>query len=337
MKKNAPSIIVVGGLNTDIIAAGVNRLLGPGELTYGNELKIAPGGKSRNLAQMISMLNSPGKVAMVGRTSRDDFNLWKVPYQALVDHGVNVDYIKVLDFKETNKFPGIALIPVDESEGQNQIYVLSGINNDFGSKDIDEATELFEQVSEINGMLALSLEMPLETAKYSIKKAKQHGLKVIVDPGGIRDVASGMDYHNYLDLLSLGIDLVKPNEHEAKILTKVEVVDMDSASLASKAFRRIGVPNTLITAREKGAWLFTEDKNNKHIPIPNIDIPSEEKDETGCGDQVMAVICTLLNAGISLEEAAETGILAGTLQFYRSGVDPLKREDLRKHGEFSVM
>lgn len=36
-------IIVPGGLHTDITASKVERLLGPGEYTTGQELKIGPG------------------------------------------------------------------------------------------------------------------------------------------------------------------------------------------------------------------------------------------------------------------------------------------------------
>jgi sugar/nucleoside kinase (ribokinase family) len=45
-------IIVPGGLNTDIVGMGVEKLLAPGELALGGKLKIGPGGKARNMAQM---------------------------------------------------------------------------------------------------------------------------------------------------------------------------------------------------------------------------------------------------------------------------------------------
>ena len=60
------------------------------------------------------------------------------------DAGVDTTFIKILEFEEAGqKYPGIALIPVDE-EGRNQIYVLPGINEDFSSEDIDAAGALFE-------------------------------------------------------------------------------------------------------------------------------------------------------------------------------------------------
>jgi len=77
-------IIVPGGLNTDIVGLGVEKLLAPGELTLGGKLKIGPGGKARNMAQMGAVYLGDGTVAMIGRSSKDPFGLWKIPMQSLI-------------------------------------------------------------------------------------------------------------------------------------------------------------------------------------------------------------------------------------------------------------
>jgi hypothetical protein len=41
-------VIVPGGLNTDIVGLGVDRLISAGELTLGGKLMIGPGGKARS-------------------------------------------------------------------------------------------------------------------------------------------------------------------------------------------------------------------------------------------------------------------------------------------------
>ncbi len=38
-------VIVIGGLNTDIIASDVDEIVGKGEQTLGDKLVIGPGGK----------------------------------------------------------------------------------------------------------------------------------------------------------------------------------------------------------------------------------------------------------------------------------------------------
>jgi sugar/nucleoside kinase (ribokinase family) len=67
--------VVVGSLNTDIVGSGLRRFPGPGEHVYGQELLIGPGGKSRNIADMMARLGPEGSVAMVGRTVRDPYGL----------------------------------------------------------------------------------------------------------------------------------------------------------------------------------------------------------------------------------------------------------------------
>lgn len=118
VSKKDLSIIVIGGLNTDIVAVGARKLLKAGEYTYASELKIGPGGKSRNIAQMTAMLSGKNKVAMVGKTSKDPYGLWKIPILALKKAKVNTDFVTITSFKESGQFSGIALIPVDK-QGKN--------------------------------------------------------------------------------------------------------------------------------------------------------------------------------------------------------------------------
>jgi ribokinase len=312
----AKTLIVLGSLNTDIVATGLKRFPKPGEHVYGKELVIGPGGKSRNIADMAAHLMEPGAVAMLGRTTQDKYGFWQMPIDALHRAGVNTDYV-VID-TTSDKLPGIALIPVDE-KGNNQIIVLPGISDDFSPEDVDAAGVLFEEVAKNNGYLALTLECPLPTAHHAIQKAKSRGLKIVFDPGGIESDTK-------LDQLLDGIYLIKPNEHEAKILTGVEVTDFDSAKQAAQELHKQGIENVFITHGINGAYLFSGNLQ-KHIPIPDIEA-GDEKDETGCGDQTMAALCAFLQDGKPLEEAAELAVLAGTLQFYRQGIQPVVKQEL---------
>ena len=164
-------IISLGVINTDIIAFGLDNLPGGGEASYGGALKIGPGGKSRNMACMMGKLLG-GKVAMIGKTNRDKYGLWKIPMDALKEANVNIDHIKILD--DENKFPSIALISVDK-KGENAISVCGNVGNSFSTEDIDDSQDLFKEVSENNGLLVMSLEMPYLTADYAIKKANSFG------------------------------------------------------------------------------------------------------------------------------------------------------------------
>lgn len=318
MKSAARRLIVVGGLNTDIVAAGVDELLGPGELSRSGELLIGPGGKSSNIARMCACLLGPDCVFMVGKTSRDPYGLWEVPVKALREAGVNTDHVRVEDLEQSGKFPGIALIPVNRN-GENQIYCIPGINDDFFPADLDRAEPLFEG-SAGEGILALTLEMPLDTAAHALRKARSHRLRVVLDPGGI------MKSQNVQELLQGGLYCVKPNEHEAKILTGIDVVDFSTAQKAAERLLSHRIQNVLITHGAKGAYLFGRGTGT-HIPVPPLG-GKRETDETGCGDQTTAVLCSQTLRGRSIDQAARLAVYAGTLQFHRQGIDPVRPEEL---------
>jgi ribokinase len=311
--------IVIGSLNTDLVATGIKQFPKPGQHVYGKELLIAAGGKSRNIADMIAHLAEPDSVAMVGRTVSDPYGLWKLPLDALAKATVNTDYVAIADYNETNKLPGIALIPVDEN-GNNQIFVLPGISDDFSPADIDKAAPLFEEVGKNNGVLVLTLECPMATAIHAVKLANSNNVKVLFDPGGIQ---TDTDCN---ELLQAGIYLIKPNEHEAKTLTGVEVTDFETAKQAADKLHEIGIANVLITHGVMGAYLFINDQR-EHIPIPEVPA-TNEKDETGCGDQTMAALCAFVQDGKSIAEATKLAVLAGTLQFHKSGVQPITEAEL---------
>jgi ribokinase len=226
--------------------------------------------------------------------------------------------VVVEEVGKTGKFPGVALIPVNK-QGENQIYCIPGINDDFAPADLDRAESLFEESAD-KGILALTLEMPLDTAVHAIRKARAYGLRVVLDPGGIKPT------EDVRPLLEAGIYCIKPNEHEAKILSGVEVADLASAEGAAKRLLDCGIRNVFITHGSEGAYLFNTDRV-EHIPVPTL---AEETgpDETGCGDQATAVLCTETLRGRPIDQAARTAVYAGTLQFQRRGIHPVRREEL---------
>jgi ribokinase len=309
------SIVVIGSLNTDIFLPGVSNFPKAGEQVFAEKISFGPGGKSRNMAQMIAVLSNSGAVAMVGKTVEDPYGLWKIPMDALRTAGVNTDFIKIENFSRVKKFPGIAIIPVDKN-GNNAIFVASGINEDFSSKDIDSARRVISKAK----YMVVTFERSMETLLYALKTAARYGVKSLVDPGGISGVK------NPRQILNFNIFLLKPNEHETEILTGIKVKDLSSAKKAAKKLLSKKVENLLITHGKNGAYFFNKE-NSLHLEIPNVRT-SDTKDETGCGDQTMAAIAAALNKGVDIVDAAEVGILAGTLQFYKEGIQPITHREL---------
>jgi ribokinase len=325
MKNDSVSTIVIGSVSTDIIASGVKKIAGIGESVRGKELIIGPGGKAVNVSRMIAALSVGKKVSIIGKTSTDPFNLWKVPLDALTKSGVNTDYIQIVPYDQSKKYPTIALVPVDV-KGNNQVYGLRGIGEDFNKKDIDNAVEIFKAVGLNNGILIFSFQIPVTLASYAMRLSKKYGIKVFLDPGGIQaDI-------DYTELLNEDIYLLKPNEHETKMLTGITVSDFSSAQKAAKILLQKNIQNVLITHGMHGGYLFN--KNTQvHIPAPHIELASE-KDETGCGDQTIATISALLTEGKDIVTAVKMGILAGTLQFTKLGIVPVTKSELHDASKF---
>ena len=146
------------------------------------------------------------------------------------------------------------------------------------------------------------------------------GIKVFFDPGGI------MEGNDYSGLLEQKIHLIKPNEHEAQILTGVHITDFESAREAAKIMLGWGIENVVITHGVKGSYVFNNE-SEANIPIPHLEQP-ERCDATGCGDQTMAVLCAEMVKGKGVIDATKTAVLAGTLQFFKIGIQPLKREEV---------
>lgn len=316
---NETAIIVIGALNTDIIASELATFPRPNDPVYGGKLVIGPGGKSGNIASMAGKLSSQNAVAIISRTVKDPYGLWQKPIDGLQSAGVNTDFVKIMSGSETSEMPSVALVAVDKS-GNNMCFILPGISEQFSEADVDAATPLFEAASKNHGIFALSLECPAATARHAIKKAVEMGIRVALDPGG---VVEGADI---TDLLGEKPYIFKPNEFEAQAVTGIKITDMESAKQAAVKLKALGAQNVLITHGEKGAYLFGEDEE-AHIPAPALDA-GPIRDATGCGDQTMATLCVFLKAGKSLSEASEAAILAGTLQFHKLGIQPVSKEEI---------
>ncbi len=316
--------IVIGSLNTDIVASGVKRFPSKGQHVYAEKITIGPGGKSRNVAEMIAKLSEDKTVAMVGLSVKDKFNLWKPPIEALEAAGADTRFVTI--YENEDELPGIAMICVD-TRGNNQIYAAAGVSGEFSKKHIDQAKPLFEEASKSQSFLVLTLELPVEVAEYASKLAQDKGITIVLDPGGVQSA------DDLKDLAKQKLFLLKPNEHEAETLTGQRVTDLKSAERAAKKLFEVipDLSNLLITHGEHGAYLF-ENRNNMgiHISIPSDISDGDTKDATGAGDQTFAGVVAKLQSGASLREACEFGIRVGTMQFHRAGIKPVKNEELKK-------
>ena len=288
MNKN---IVVVGSSNTDMIIK-MSRIPKPGETVIGGEFSIAPGGKGAN--QAVSAARAGGNVVFIARVGEDMFGEQSV--RGFVQDGINTENI-IRDKKAPS---GVALIFVDR-EGENSIAVASGANANLSPADIDASRDVIASAS----IILMQLEIPIETVKAVVEIAREHEVKVILNPAPAQPL--GDDILRY-------ISIITPNESEAELLTGIKVGDEQRTKEAANALLAKGIQTVLITLGARG--VYVADSDFKGI-IPGFSVQAE--DTTAAGDVFNGVLAVLLAENKSLIDAVRFSNAAAALSVTKLG------------------
>jgi ribokinase len=144
----------------------------------------------------------------------------------------------------------------------------------------------------------LTLEPQAEMVKYIIEEAARRHVFLFCDAAPhVRPLD--------LKLLPL-IDIIAPNELEAKALTGITVQDRSSALQACQFLEAHGTSKCLITVGERGAYYY-EAGLLTHIPAVQV----QAIDEAGAGDAFRAAFVYELLRTKNTTAALEQGRLAG--------------------------
>jgi len=287
-------VLVIGSYNVGLTVMG-DRMPKLGETIIGNHFDMGPGGKGSNQAIAIARLG--GEVTFLARIGDDVFG--RNAMELFVREGIDTAFIKV----DGDAHTGAGIIFVDK-DGHNCIGVAPGANYKLTTEDLDEAEELFKSCK----FLLMQLETPLAVVYHAIKKAKDNGITVILDP------APGQKLDD--EYLSM-IDILTPNETEAEIITGQAVTDAESAVKAARVLVGRGVKNVIVTLGKEGCVLVTE-QGQQLYPAKKVDAV----DTTGAGDAFNGGFVYALAAGGPIEQAIEFGTIAGALSVMSIGVVP---------------
>ena len=286
-----PDILVVGSLNADLVVR-TPRFPQPGETISGEDLRVIPGGKGANQAVAAARLGA--NVSMLGRVGKDNFG------DFLLDtlNSNNVDSQLV---QRDDSSTGTATIIVD-ANGQNSIILSAGANGKVSSLDVELAS--FPAFS----LLLLQLEIPTPTVLSAAKRAKESGIRVILNPAPAKELSK--------ELISLA-DFIIPNETELSHLTNQPVNDISSAKSAAKLLIERGPKTVIVTLGSNGALIVTNEHTN-HIPAYIVDVV----DTTAAGDAFIGGFATALLQKKSLEDSVRFGCACGALATTRFGAQP---------------
>ncbi|RKY46138.1 MAG: ribokinase [Candidatus Neomarinimicrobiota bacterium] len=287
-------IVVVGSSNTDMVIK-VKNLPKPGETVIGKEFYIAAGGKGANQAVAAARLGAD--VTFIAKVGKDMFGDRAIAN--FQESGINTDFV----FRDEKNPSGVALIFVDE-KGENSIAVSPGSNANLVKENIKLAIDEIKKAV----IMLIQLEIPIETVEYAVNVAKQHNVKVILNPAPARKLS---------DQLLKRVDIITPNESEAEVLTGLKIVDDISAAKAAEALIQKGVGNVVITLGERGAFLYTK-SDNMLIPTKRVNAV----DTTAAGDAFNGGLAFALGSGMSLKDAIHFANFVGAYSVTRRGAQP---------------
>lgn len=269
-------LCVVGSFNIDVVTS-VDRFPKVGESVFSNTFDVlVGGGKGANQAVALGKLGAD--VRMVGKLG--DCFYGPEYLEVLKKNGVKCETVKV----EKNTFPGSAVVAVDKN-GDNILFVYPGAN---ALVDIDFINENWNLISQCDIFL-FQLEIPVETNMYLMKKLKELGKTVILDPAPAKEISHEMFKY---------ADFVTPNETELESFTGIEAESEDDFKRAGRKLIEKGVKTVIAKAGKKGAFLITQ-SDFEFIPGYKV----KAVDPTAAGDSFNAGFAYGLAQGKDIMES----------------------------------
>lgn len=296
MKKG---ILVIGSLNMDL-SIDLAKMPVTGETILGRGIAYKAGGKGANQACAAGKLG--GRVRMLGCVGQDELGQKLV--KSLSESGVETDYIK-----ESRDLPtGTAVIYVDDN-GDNSIVVIPGANMACDIEYLKEQDEQFHWCDYV----VLQMEIPYEAVWYSVKRAKELGKMVILNPAPAPDEIPE-------EILSL-VDYLTPNETEIIALNGKSKDDIREG--AEKLLSR-GVSNVIATLGDRGALLVNRYGETFYPARKVVSV-----DTTAAGDCFNGAMVAALAEGQSEAEAILFANMASSIAVTRKGAQeslPIREE-----------
>jgi ribokinase len=290
-------VVVVGSISVDVTAYS-QRLPAPGETVLGDSLTMVLGGKGSN--QAVAAARAGARTSMVGCVGSDPFR--DIALEGLLAEGVDASAVAVLDGAT-----GVAHIRVDAS-GENDIVVVPLANAGLTPDHVETALADLDDPADC--VLLLQLEVPHDAVRRAARLGWELGLTVVVDPAPAPATPFPDDFWGT-------VDVVTPNETEARLITGVAVTDVASAERAGRWFVDRGVARAVITLAAQGAVVVTADGVTRADPYP-----VQAVDTTAAGDAFAGHLGAALAAGLSWDDAVRRAMAAGALAVTVAGASP---------------
>jgi len=268
----------LGSINIDHIYR-LSHLPQPGETLLATEYLCCLGGKGAN--QSLALALGGAKVVHIGRMAAKDRFL----IQPLLDAGVNVEHV-VDDASSTAS----AVVLVDEANGENQIVINPGANQQISEAQVSAALK-----SASKGDWALT-QNETNQVPFFLQQAKSQGLRICYSAAPFVAATAAQ-------LLPL-VELLVVNQIEAQALADNLGVGLD----------QIPVPHLIITLGAMGAR-YIGVEGDWQLAAPKV----QAVDTTGAGDTFLGFMLAALTQGLAMRDAIQQALFAAALQVTRKG------------------
>ncbi|WP_306233430.1 ribokinase [Agrococcus beijingensis] len=291
MPEPRTDVLIVGSINVDVTAFA-GRPPQPGETISGDAFAVQLGGKGAN--QAVAAGRAGAVTHMVGCVGDDAFA--DLATSSLEAAGVRLQHVRTVP-----GHTGIAHIRVYE-HGDNDIVVVPHANAALTTEQLEQA---FAALAGTARVMLTQLETPFAITLAAARLAHDAGITVILDPAP----AVPLD-----DAIWPFVDIVKPNETEASLLTGIAVDSRERAIEAGRWFLAKGARAALITMGGAGSVLVTSQSVTDHEAMR-----VEVVDTTAAGDAFAGHLAAALAADLPLEQAIRRAAAAGAIAVTRRG------------------
>ena len=266
-----------------------------GETVPGHSFALLHGGKGSN--QAIACARLGGNVFYYTCLGRDSFGEEAIKLYA--EEGVDASQMKFSDSMST----GVGLVTVNK-DGENQITIDIGANNDVHEKDIDGIAEIIKKSS----LVLMQLELNMDAILHTARLCKKSGIPLLLNPAPFRPMPE--------EILAC-CAYFTPNETEARQLLGLAPNDHTANEEIAQRLLARGVKNVVMTLGSQGAMLANAD-GCTCVAGNKVDVV----DSTGAGDTFSAALAVALSEGASLTDAVRFANAAGALSVTKYGVIP---------------
>lgn len=247
-----------------------------GETVMGYRFKMSGGAKGHG--QMLAAALAGADVSGIMRVGDDEYG--RLCIKDFERAGIDCTHVKI-DREHATGAAGVML----NERGENIIIVVPGANAEITEQDIDDAGEMIRECA----VAGFQFENNFDAIDYAIRKAHRLGVETMVDPAPV--VEFDEELYHY-------ITYMKPNEHEASLLSGIPVVDYESAVRAGKILLDKGVNKAVVITMGGSGAVLVEKHRETVFPC----VPVIVRDTTSAGDTFAGAFVAGIASGMELME-----------------------------------